>query len=237
MIAEGGTERGHGVSVARGPVAGGSVRGPPGQPGAQRPQHLAADPEHRARRPGRDPRRRHAPWSCSACGRSARRSRVLSPGPGDVHHRRGLGRRLAAARTGGARARAPGVEEQVFDFADPAALDDPGWLAVRTPPADVASVTDGRLVITGDGSTLADAHPRWVGRRQRHLTATVSTRVDASAGAGGLAARYDEQHWFALEARTDGGRDHGDRAGPRRRDGPGVDGQPARRRGRSSGSR
>jgi xylan 1,4-beta-xylosidase len=33
----------------------------------------------------------------------------------------------------------------------------------------------------------------------------VSTRVDVSAGTGGLAARYDEQHWFALEARTDDG--------------------------------
>jgi hypothetical protein len=29
----------------------------------------------------------------------------------------------------------------------------------------------------------------------------VSTTVDASAGAGGLAARYDEDHWFALEVR------------------------------------
>ena len=28
-------------------------------------------------------------------------------------------------------------------------------------------------------------------------------RVDASAGTGGLAARYDEQHWFALEAHSD----------------------------------
>jgi hypothetical protein len=33
----------------------------------------------------------------------------------------------------------------------------------------------------------------------------VSTRVDASAGTGGLAARYDEKHWFALEARTNEG--------------------------------
>jgi xylan 1,4-beta-xylosidase len=29
----------------------------------------------------------------------------------------------------------------------------------------------------------------------------VSTTVDAAAGAGGLASRYDEDHWFALEAR------------------------------------
>jgi hypothetical protein len=29
----------------------------------------------------------------------------------------------------------------------------------------------------------------------------VSTTVDASGGAGGLAARYDEHHWISLEAR------------------------------------
>jgi xylan 1,4-beta-xylosidase len=97
-----------------------------------------------------------------------------------------------------------GVEEEVFDFADPSSLDDPGWLAIRTVPTEIAALSDGRLTITGDGSTLAETHPRWVGRRQRHLTATVSTRVDASAGVGGLAARYDEQHWFALEAQADG---------------------------------
>ena len=58
MIAEGGTERGHGVSFARGPSHRGAVRGAPEQPGAQRPQHVAADPEHRPRRPRRDPGRR-----------------------------------------------------------------------------------------------------------------------------------------------------------------------------------
>jgi beta-xylosidase len=97
----------------------------------------------------------------------------------------------------------PGVDEQVFDFGSDG-LDDPGWLAVRTLPTDVARVTGGRLTIAGDGSTLADAHPRFVGRRQRHLTSRVSTRVDVSAGSGGLAARYDEHSWYGLEARTDG---------------------------------
>ncbi len=36
------------------------------------------------------------------------------------------------------------------------------------------------------------------------MTATITTRVDASAGRGGLAARHDEMHWFALEAQGDG---------------------------------
>ena len=34
------------------------------------------------------------------------------------------------------------VEEEVFDFADPSALEDLGWLAVRTTPESVASVRE-----------------------------------------------------------------------------------------------
>ena len=92
------------------------------------------------------------------------------------------------------------VEEEAFDFAGLRALEDPGWLAVRTTPDSVASVVDGRLSITGR-TGLDDPHPQFVGRRQRHLTAAVSVTVDASSGTGGLAARYDEDHWIALEAR------------------------------------
>ena len=96
-----------------------------------------------------------------------------------------------------------GVEVEDFDFADPSSLDDPGWMAVRSLPADVASLTStpGWLTIVADGSTLDDSHPRFVGRRQRHIRSTVSTVVDAAAGAGGLAFRYDEQHHVSLEAR------------------------------------
>ena len=36
------------------------------------------------------------------------------------------------------------------------------------------------------------------------MSATVIARVDASAGRGGLAARHDEVHCFALEAQGDG---------------------------------
>ena len=92
------------------------------------------------------------------------------------------------------------LTEETFDFAGPAELADPGWLAVRTTPASVASVADGRLSITGR-TGLDDPHPQFVGRRQRHLSAVVSVTVDAATGTGGLAARYDERHWIALEAR------------------------------------
>ena len=79
-------------------------------------------------------------------------------------------------------------------------LDDPGWLAVRTTPDAVAALADGRLSITGKVG-LDDPHPQFVGRRQRHLTATASATVDASEGSGGLALRYDEQSFVSLEAR------------------------------------
>ena len=99
--------------------------------------------------------------------------------------------------------RAGGFEE-TFDFATDG-LDDPGWLAVRALPTEVAAADGGRLVIPGDGNTLADTHPRFVGRRQRHHTSGTAVRLDVSAGTGGLAARYDEHSWYGLEARADGG--------------------------------
>jgi beta-xylosidase len=83
-------------------------------------------------------------------------------------------------------------------------LDDPAWLAVRRTPAEVADVRSGRFVLTGDGRGLDDPRPWFLGRRQRHMTATLSARVDASDGRGGLAARHDETHWFAIEAQPDG---------------------------------
>jgi beta-xylosidase len=77
---------------------------------------------------------------------------------------------------------------------------DPAWLSVRRTPVEVADVRAGSLVITGDGRDLDDPRPWFLGRRQRHLTATLSARVDATKGRGGLAARHDETHWFAIEA-------------------------------------
>jgi xylan 1,4-beta-xylosidase len=202
MIAEGGTERGHGVSVARGRSPEGPFEGHPGNPVLS-----ARSTSRPIQNTG------HADLVDTPDGGTALVLLGVRPLGGTVAFSP-LGRETFLTAVNWVddwpepepvelRPRA-GVEEQVFEFGS-AAFDDPGWLAVRTTPAEVASVVDGRLVITGDGNTLSDMHPRWVGRRQRHLTATVSTRVDASAGTGGLAARYDEKHWFALEAHTDEG--------------------------------
>ena len=75
------------------------------------------------------------------------------------------------------------ADEEVFDFADLVALEEPGWLAIRTTPGSVASLADGRLSIAGH-TGLDDAQPQFVGRRQRHLTATVAVQQNVySVGA------------------------------------------------------
>lgn len=202
VIAEGGTERGHGVSVARGASARGPFEGHPGNPA------LSARSTNRA---------------------------IQSTGHGDmVETPTGTVMVLLGTRPIGAMYRfsplgretfvtdvdwedgwpiprpvegaaGDGVVE-TFDLTDPAALDDAGWLAVRNTPAALATTTELGLRLPADGQTLADAHPRFIGRRQRHLSSRVSVEVAATAGSGGLAVRYDERHWFALEARSDSGR-------------------------------
>jgi xylan 1,4-beta-xylosidase len=198
LIAEGGTERGHSVSVARGPSPEGPFAGHPANPvlsarstsrSIQNTGHgdLVATPDGGTALVLLGMRPLGMTQSFSPLGRETFITPVSWadgwPQPEPV---------LLAPR--GA------VEEEVFDFAGSSALEEPGWLAVRTTPGSVASVEGGRLRITGRAA-LDDAHPQFVGRRQRHLSATVSATVDASGGAGGLAARYDEDHWFCLEAR------------------------------------
>ncbi|HMD93100.1 MAG TPA: family 43 glycosylhydrolase [Trebonia sp.] len=197
LIAEGGTERGHSVSVARGPSPEGPFEGHPANPvlsarSTSRPIQntghgdLVATPDGGTALVLLGVRPLGLTQSFSPLGRETFITPVswgdAWPQPEPV--------RLAPRDA---------VDEEVFGFADPSALEDPGWLAVRTIPGSVASVVDGRLAITGR-TGLSDSHPQFVGRRQRHLTATVSTTVDASSGAGGLAARYDEEHWICLEA-------------------------------------
>jgi xylan 1,4-beta-xylosidase len=198
LIAEGGTERGHSVSVARGHSPEGPFEGCPANPvlsarstfrPIQNTGHadLVVTPDGGTALVLLGNRPLGLTQSFSPLGRETFITPVSWAGewpqPDPV---------LLAPRDA--------VDAEVFDFADPSALADPGWLAVRTTPGSVASMKDGRLAITGHAG-LDDPHPQFVGRRQRHLTATVSAIVDASGGAGGLAVRYDEHHWICIEAR------------------------------------
>ena len=55
----------------------------------------------------------------------------------------------------------PGDTEIVDDFSVSETLS-PEWIAVRRHPRDIATVKDGRLHLTGDGSTLDDLRPVYV---------------------------------------------------------------------------
>ncbi|MET9087999.1 family 43 glycosylhydrolase [Streptomyces sp. NPDC004237] len=204
VIAEGGTERGHAVSVARGASPTGPFTGHPANPlltasgsprAVQNTGHadLVETPE--------------GGWAMVLLGvRPIGEAQAFSP----------LGRETfltdvtwteegwPAISAVGLAPRV-GTESHGFSFEDATALDDPGWLAVRTTPGAVGRVTDGSLVLRGRGAGLDDPQPVFVGRRQRHLNAVVNSTVDVADGVGGLAARYDERHHFGLEARTQDG--------------------------------
>ncbi len=199
MIAEGGTERGHSESIARGP----SIEGP-FENGPHNPFLTARGTTRPIQNTG------HGDLVSGPNGvevfvmlgvRPLGGTRAFSP----------LGRETfitpvewvdgwptAAPVTLNPR---PGVDAVAFDFADPASLDDPGWIAVRTEPANVASLTEhpGRLTLHGVDGGMAAVHPAFVGRRQRHIVTTSTTTVDAAKGSGGLAFRYDEYSYVALE--------------------------------------
>lgn len=51
---------------------------------------------------------------------------------------------------------------------------------------------------------MRSPRPVFLGRRQLHPTASISTTVNARAGSGGLAVRYDEQTVYSLTVRDDG---------------------------------
>jgi hypothetical protein len=194
VIAEGGTERGHAVSVARGP-------GPEG-PFEPHP----ANPILSARSTGRAVQNTgHADLVETPDGGSAFVLLGMRP-VGAARAYSPLGRETFVSRVRWEDgwpvaepvepAPGPGVDEHVA-FDDPADLDDPGWLGVRDLPGSFARVVDGRLVVDG-GTPLEAMWPHFLGRRQRHHGMTASVVVDASGGTGGLACRSDEQHWFGL---------------------------------------
>ncbi|BDZ63933.1 glycoside hydrolase family 43 protein [Agromyces mangrovi Wang et al. 2018] len=195
MIAEGGTERGHAISIARGDAPEGPFTGAPGNPlvSARSTPRPIQNTGHGdlVEGPGGD-------WLCVLLGvRPRSGTRAFSA----------LGRETfvsPVAWTDGWPAIAPvqldprsGTRVEVA-FDRP--LDDE-WIAVRRLPGEVADLDahPGRLKLRADGSTLADAMPVFLGRRQEHLTNEVTVRLDASAGVGGLTVRYDEQYHVDLE--------------------------------------
>lgn len=197
MIAEGGTERGHAISLARSSSPEGPFEGNPDNPvvSARSTARSVQNTGHGDLVVGPDDR-----WWCVMLGtRPLSKTRAFSA----------LGRetfvspvtwadgwpRIAPVEL----APAPGTQSDL-DFDGP--LDDE-WIAVRRLPSEIADLRScpGVLILLGEGTTLGDSRPVFVGRRQPHLTHEVTVTVETTDGIGGLATRFDEYSHVEVEVR------------------------------------
>ncbi|WP_243076487.1 glycoside hydrolase family 43 protein [Microbacterium sp. SS28] len=195
MIAEGGTERGHGISIARGDSPEGPFETAPQNPlvSARSTTRPVQNTGHGDLVIGPD-----GDWLCVLLGvRPRSMTRAFSA----------LGRETFVTPVHWEDDGWPSIEPVQLN-ARPGtrvevAFDQPldgEWISIRSLPGDHADLASGALVLHGNGSTLDDPRPVFVGRRQEHLTNSVTVTTDASAGVGGLAVRYDEHFHVEVEA-------------------------------------
>lgn len=200
MIAEGGTERGHGISIARSDSPEGPFETAPQNPlvSARSTIRPVQNTGHGDLVLGPDDE-----WFCIMLGvRPRSGTRAFSA----------LGRETFVSAVKWHDNGWPTIDPVLLNprpgtrvevgFGDE--LDDE-WLTVRRPVSEVVDLSSrpGWLTLHGDGSTLDDAHPTFAGRRQEHLTNAVMVRMDAATGLGGLAVRYDEHFHVEIEAGAD----------------------------------
>ncbi|MET9685501.1 glycoside hydrolase family 43 protein [Streptomyces coeruleorubidus] len=78
----------------------------------------------------------------------------------------------------------------------------PHWVSLRHRPAEACTTKErpGWLTLRARGTSLDDTDVTFVGRRQQHLSCRVRALIDTAAGSGGLAVRLDEQHHYDIEA-------------------------------------
>ncbi|GGY98333.1 glycoside hydrolase family 43 protein [Streptomyces poonensis] len=81
------------------------------------------------------------------------------------------------------------------------------WVSVRERDEEAVRLDErpGWLTLHARGTTLDRPGTVFVGRRQRHPDCTVRARVDATGGQGGLVVRMDEAHHYEVEADPDSG--------------------------------
>ncbi|MGP3966096.1 glycoside hydrolase family 43 protein [Streptomyces sp. 6N223] len=214
LLSEGGTERGHAVSIARGRTPRGPFEPCPANPILS---HRSTDHPIQNTGHGDLVRARDGSWWMVLLG-------VRPRGRTPSFH--GLGREvfLAPVRWEDGwpvvgpleleQPAPPGVEgvdaaegtdasDGFDDFDEPRLR--PWWVSVRERPAGAVRLDErpGHLVLHARGTTLDRPGAVLVGRRQRHPDTSARTRVDAAEGRGGLTIRLDEAHHYEVEA--DGG--------------------------------
>ncbi|MEV6237599.1 glycoside hydrolase family 43 protein [Lentzea sp. NPDC051838] len=197
MIAEGGTERGHGVSIARGPSPQGPFEPCPANPILS---HRSTDEPvqntgHADLVQGPD-----GSWWMVFLG--------VRPGGGTPGWHV-LGRETFLAPVSwvdgwpvvGDLVSAPASEFSDHDDFEDSDLR-PCWISPRDRSEQHCTTKDraGWLTLHARGSTMDDPAVVFVGRRQQHLSCTARTLIDPAAGSGGLAVRFDEEHHYEIEA-------------------------------------
>jgi xylan 1,4-beta-xylosidase len=188
LIAEGGTERGHAVTIARGDSPSGPFEGNPRNPIithrgtdepvqntghadlVQRPDGSWAMVYHGVRARGSSPE-----WH--VLGRETFADEVVWEEGWPV-----LAGRLEPSVP---------ADQEVTEVLDGRELP-PSWVGAARFPSEFVSAGDDGLRVSADGS------PVFVGRRQEHLFARVRARL-AVDGVGGLSVRIDPQHAVELE--------------------------------------
>jgi xylan 1,4-beta-xylosidase len=85
-----------------------------------------------------------------------------------------------------------------FDDSEP----QPCWISPRERSARHCTTKEraGWLTLHARGSSLDDLDAVFLGRRQQHLSCRVRTLIDPTEGHGGLAVRLDEEHHYEIEA-------------------------------------
>lgn len=91
-------------------------------------------------------------------------------------------------------------ERADYDFSNGAGVEDLAWIGVRRLPTGFTAPTSKGLVVRGEGKTLTAPRPSFLAQRQRHLAMEFRAVLDVSFGVGGIAVRNAEDNWFAIEA-------------------------------------
>jgi beta-xylosidase len=197
LIAEGGTERGHCVSVARGPAPDG-----PFEPCPANPILTARSTARPVQSTGHGDlvQAVDGSWWLLFLG-----VRVRGGTPG--HHV--LGRETFLAPVTWSADGWPVVGEIVSGVGGPArerdGFDDaalhPRWISPWSRPSLRLGDPPGWLTLHARAGSLDHPAVALVARRPAHLAWTGRTRVDAADGTGGLVLRMDERHHYAIEVR------------------------------------